>query len=348
MIADILLTAVIPVFFIAVVKYGSRKDSENLFFMSKSYGNFMKGLCAIIVVLFHIPSVYQNPIQHSIGSFAFVAVTLFFLFSSYGMQLNVEHNSSYLQLFWKKRLLSLLIPVFIVNIFYLLIQLVIGKNTKIEILFCVDNYVVVLLQYCLLFYVVNYLHNIKILHYYWQIDMILIIGVILSSLYILYSLPSNAPSGENYWYVERYGLIWGLLLYRYSSSITQWLVNMRSKKILFAIIVSVLMLTAFHSLKHYSIAYRYFFEILSAFLLIVLLFLLTQRWQSCNYISMLLGSISYEIYLSHRYMMNLILDIYPSIGSGSFIISVFVFTFIFSYSTHFLCVRLFRKLRLHQ
>ena len=344
MMTDILLTAVIPLLLIVIAKCGSKESPDNQFFMTKDYGVLMKGLCAVIVVLFHFPNGYQNPLQHFIGGFAFVAVTLFFLFSSYGMQFNVERNPSYLDLFWKKRLLSLLVPVFLINALFFLSQLLIKNNLDVKILFHVDEYVVVLLQYCFLFYIVNYLYKKSVLQNKKHVDALLISGVIISSLIVLFSLPSNAPSGENNWYVERYGLIWGLLVYRYFFNIIQWLNNKRGEKIIMSIVFSVLVLVAFHALKYNGIGYRFILEIFAALLLVVLLFLLTQQRIYGNRMTLMLGGISYEIYLSHRYVMELLLVLCPSISSGFYIILVFVVTIFVSFFIHSFCVRLLRRI----
>lgn len=315
---------------------------DDSFFMSKNYGNFLKGLCAVIVVLFHFPHSYQNPLQHFLGGYAFVAVTIFFLFSSYGMQLNVEHNPNYFHLFWKKRLLGLLCPVLVVNSMFFLLQFLFFEIIDLEKLYHLDEYVIVLLQYCLYFYVINCLYRKGVLRRYWQVDILLIVGVFMSSLFVVYSLPSNSPSGENYWYVERYGLIWGLLLFRYFPNIVQWLNVSRNIKSIIVLVTSVLTLVAYHSLKLNGIGYRYIFEILSALFLVLLIFLLTQRKVYGNKLSFFLGSISYEVYLSHRNVMEIILNISPSLSSGIFIMLAVLTTVLFSFVAHSLCIKLMR------
>ena len=345
MIVDYLLTSLILLALLSVVFYGSKRVPNDTFFMSKSYGVLMKGVCAIIVVLFHVPLNYQNPLQHFLGGYAFVAVTLFFLFSSYGMLFNVEHTPSYLHYFWKKRLFSLLCPVLIVNLVFFVFQFLLFRKSNLRILLHVDEYVVVLLQYCLLFYIANYFGRTKILRYNWQVDVLLILGVLVSSLFILFGLQSNAPSGENDWYVERYGLIWGLLLYRYFLKLIQWFNILRNLKIILVFIVSILSLAAYHSFKLYGIGYRYVFEILSALFIILLVFLLTQKRFFGNRISVLLGGISYEIYLSHRYVMELVVNICPSLSSGFFILLVVLVTTLVSYFAHSICKRLLKHFK---
>ena len=71
---------------------------DNPQFMNKSSSDTLKGLCAMVVVMVHFPEAYQNTLQDAIGSFAYIAVTLFFMVSSYGMMLSAERKKSYLGL----------------------------------------------------------------------------------------------------------------------------------------------------------------------------------------------------------------------------------------------------------
>ncbi len=75
---DYILTLIIPVILVFCVLYGNRKLSSQDAFMNKDFTTVLKGACCIIVILVHIPLTYSNKIQDSIGSFAYVGVTLFF------------------------------------------------------------------------------------------------------------------------------------------------------------------------------------------------------------------------------------------------------------------------------
>ncbi len=112
---DILLTALIPLLLLFVALWQGKKSKDDKFFFSKNYTNTLKGLCAVTVILVHVPSQYQNVLQDAIGSFAFIAVTLFFFISAYGMQFSAEKKQEYLKHFWKNRLTSLLIPCVIIK-----------------------------------------------------------------------------------------------------------------------------------------------------------------------------------------------------------------------------------------
>jgi len=93
----------------------SRRDKDALFF-SKDYTDVFKGLCCLIVIYVHVKPERGNMLQDAIGSFAYVAVTFFFLVSAYGMLYGLKKKNDYLEKFWRNRLVSLLMPCFLVNV----------------------------------------------------------------------------------------------------------------------------------------------------------------------------------------------------------------------------------------
>ena len=123
-------------------------------FFSKDYTTMLKGICCIIVVYVHFKGKQTNALQDAIGSFAFVAVSLFFLISAYGMMLSVEKKKGYLTHFWRNRLVSLLVPCICVNIVGLILSGITG-NIEYGIIYYINGYVIVLLQFCLWFYMVE-------------------------------------------------------------------------------------------------------------------------------------------------------------------------------------------------
>ena len=62
-------------------------DTCNDFF-DKNWSLALKGLCCIVVILVHIPNEHSTRLQNMMGSFAFVAVTVFFMISGYGLSVN--------------------------------------------------------------------------------------------------------------------------------------------------------------------------------------------------------------------------------------------------------------------
>ena len=77
----------------------------------------MRGFGCLIVVLVHVPEMYQNKIQDMIGSFAYIGVTFFFLTSAYGLTLSLDKKHDNIRFFWRRRLPKLLIIPWLVSIF---------------------------------------------------------------------------------------------------------------------------------------------------------------------------------------------------------------------------------------
>ena len=247
---DYLLTALIPMALFFVVLYGSKEAENQNGFMSREYTTIMKAVCCIIVILVHIPAAYTNRLQDAMGSFAYVCVTLFFLMSAYGMSLSKERRRNYMQHFWRNRLAALLIPQLLINICST-IWVYINTQKEYASLFHINNYVVVLLGYCFWFWLVYqgrrwYGHRIA--------NTLLVGGVIISSLGSYFFMEKDA----NYWCYERWGLVWGVLLY----------------------------------------------------------------------------DISYEVYLSHGFVMGVIEWFHPELSSGVFILSTVIITICFSAAVH--------------
>ena len=85
--------------FVPLIGGGNSLIHSNLLkgqFFSKDYTDVLKGLCCLIIIYVHIKPERGNTLQDAIGSFAYVAVTFFFLVSAYGMLAGVERKQNYL------------------------------------------------------------------------------------------------------------------------------------------------------------------------------------------------------------------------------------------------------------
>ena len=333
---QIAITALVPLFMAIIFIWKSRVTPlDNPQFMNKGFTDTLKGFCAIIVVMVHFRPEYQNPLQDAIGGFAYVAVTFFFLFSAYGMQWSLASKPDYLKAFWRGRLVSLLLPAILINVVFFVIQSFYMGELQIKTLVYANDYVIVLLEYCLVFYVVMkycQVHHVSNLKYaYLLISLI----VILSSL-LLYFLTVyvDGRHGTN-WCFERYGLIWGLLLFSFFPSIYRWFGNNTLYKLVLAGIVSaVLGILYVKGGKYVFFWGEYLLKIALGLSLLVTILLLTRRLNIGNRITSFLGSISYEIYLSHVWVMYLLAHFFPELGSGVFIIATYCVTIFFSYMIH--------------
>ena len=340
---DILLTLLILLFLLFATLWQSRESDEKNFF-SKDYTNILKGVCAIVVLLVHVEPFYQNPLQGSVGSFAYVAVSLFFLISAYGMQLSVERKPGYLKHFWRNRLVSLLIPCFLINLFAFVYQIEILNNKNLVVLIEINGYVKVLLQYCLLFYCVMMLSKWLKVEKTWITDGLLIAGVVGSSLYLYFS-EGGGGANVSGWCYERYGLVWGLLLYRFFPQTLNWFNAQRLVKILVFLLLSIFLGLLYMDSKSDWFYGEYLLKVLLCISIITFLFLISQKRTFGNSVGRLLGDISFEIYLSHGLIMGILAYLFPSFESGIFLILSAVTTIFFSCLVHEIAKRLVALLR---
>lgn len=285
--------------------------------------HFFKGLCAIIVVMVHFPACKANALQDCIGSFAYVAVTFFFFVSAYGMQYSVEKNPEYLRRFWKGRLSALLVPMLIVNLFSYAYTCIDPKpgDSAIRSLLALNPYVKVLLEYCVVFYVLNIIRVKKNLSQKW-IDFILIMIIVASSLYF-YWVTRQTSDLVLEWPYERLGLVWGLLAYRFRDRIIVWMTHKNASKLFLSSIIGVVLGLAYLKFKTYPFFGEYLLKITLGFGLISLLFIVASRWRVGNAIGRFLGDISYEIYLIHDVVMMFLNYLFPEMQSGQFILMTY-------------------------
>lgn len=293
----------------------------------------------------HVSAAHQNPLQDAIGSFGFVCVTLFFMVSAYGMQQSVERKANYLQHFWRNRLLALLIPCLLINVCLYLINKLIGRDIHISTLLHINNYVVVLLGYCVWFYLVMKCKDWLKIRKLWITDLLLIAGVVFSSLYDYCSAASSCVSADMGWCYERWGLVWGLLMHRFFSIIKGWTVGHRIGKLVLFSVLALVFGACYLKFKGVYFYGEYLLKIILGAVIIVWMLLLTVKRKYGNRLSLYLGDISYEVYLSHGMVMSILVSLCPHLSSGMFIFTTYLTTILFSMGVHAVGSKLVKQWR---
>ena len=328
---DLLLTFIIltSVFLIALI--GGFRDKIETCFMSKDNTKVLKAISCIIVIMVHIPVKFENPLQNLVGSFGYICVTLFFLFSAYGMSFSISINESYLKNFWRNRLSSLLIPCFLVNIAEIIIRLAFHQNYGLGTLIKLNSWVAVLLQFCLIFYVVQFFrrkNNKSLLSAFY-----VTIGIVAISTFIMFLFTSQLSPSIGGWCVERMGFIYGIFIFVFFNKIKIYF-NPSITKILIFTILSVLLGVFYLQYKYVHLWGDFFLRIALCFVILTLVLIITSRLKLGNKTIFYLGSISYEIYLSHWFVLDALTIRFPNIRSGMFIISTVLLTIIISSVVH--------------
>ena len=146
------LKALLGVLVVAFSCASVTRNCKHVF--SVEWTTALKGVCCIIVILVHIPQAYSTKIQDLAGSFAYIAVTFFFLFSGYGLTISKE-KKGYLEHFWRNRMVSLLVPMLVVNVLNLCSARMMGsKGALLRTLFNIDGFVLMITLCYVVFYAV--------------------------------------------------------------------------------------------------------------------------------------------------------------------------------------------------
>ena len=318
------------------------KQTMKVIFFDKSYTRILKGACCIIVILVHVPATHGNKLQDAIGSFGFVAVTIFFMISAYGMYFSKQKKTDYLRHFWRNRLSSLLIPMLLVNIANFLYDVVRG-GYRFSTIIQLNGWVWVLLQFCILFYLVEVGEHYRL--YKEKVTRILlVVGVTASSLLLYFLYYNSENSAHAGWCYERMGLVWGLTLLWCMPSIRK-MVMPNSKKIVLSTLLCAVLGVAYLKFKFEFFWGQYLLKIILGVSIIYLLFALTSLRKWGNKVANFLGDISYEVYLSHGFVMAIVATYLPSLPSGIFILSSVILTIAFSWFIHSISKPMVKALR---
>lgn len=132
--SDILLSMIfslaVYMALIAVLVYGSvlpGKHSFNADFLSAEASHSAKGIAAICIMLHHIAQAngFQESGELSVfKETGFLFVGIFFFYSGYGLLKSLRTKPLYLQSFFKKRILSVIVPLYVMNGLYAVFNLI--------------------------------------------------------------------------------------------------------------------------------------------------------------------------------------------------------------------------------
>lgn len=320
------------------------------FSFDKDLTTYLKGFCAVIVVLTHVPAAFVNPVQKTVHSFGTVAVTLFFLISAYGMSFSAAKNpQGYLAHFWRNRLANLLVPWLLVRLCWVAYAACIGKLHGAESLarwlFRFPLYVQILLQFCLLFYVVM-LSRAK----GWlgqRAALAVLAAVVSASAVFLYLHPCPAFLGISVsgWPSQRMGLVWGLLLFGFFPAVAAWMDEHHTRKTLLAGILAAGLGIAYLAFKSVWFWGGFVLRVAMSLAIIGFVLLSLRKHRLGNKASDWLGRVSYEVYLSHDLVMAALARFFPAMPSGCFVVLALSLTLLLSTGIHAVASRLVSAIR---
>jgi len=322
-----LLMLILMVVFAIVILWGTSYDSKKESIMSMADNTFLRGFWSIIVVLVHVPQMYQNRIQDMVGSFAYVGVTFFFLASSFGLKRSITNKPDYISHFWRRRLPSILMPALLANALCNVSYCLLGKELNWKAFININPWVKVLLIYYFIFWLFYAILPKAFGTGWWQDVLIILIvcGISLGG----YFTPIKI---SKIWIVEPVGFAYGILVANYAKQIIVWIRKKWFINSLCLMILSLICGVAYLWFKPVVFYGDYFLKLVLGIMITAFIFTLLGKLRVGNKVNFFLGTISYEVYLLHSDIFNIIRFIFETkpIDSGLYIIISLTLTIICS------------------
>lgn len=284
-----------------------RNKDDVIHFMGKDYTTVLKGLSCILVMLVHIPTAYTNSLQNAVGGFSQVSVTLYFMFSAYGLIWNIHNKSNYLQTFWKNRVIVLMVPFFISCVIKMLFDFTPASG---------GTYFVFVL---LFFYAITYFMARYIPKYESYVICIV----------ILYSIIGRI-TGTLGWPTQVMGFAYGILLAVNCEKIKTVIRNHYWILLSVSFLLSVFLTLVYVGTTNRPLVIDYVLQIIMVLGLIICMLVFTFKFKIGNKLSYMLGKISYEIFLYHGLVQNALIKLDELYFQGMISSGVFVILMIFS------------------
>lgn len=327
---DLIIMCGILLFLVFILVFGAKYfPAGNDSFFDQNNSKAMRGFWCLIVLLVHVPQAYQNPVQDMIGSFGYIGVTFFFMTSAYGLSVGIHNNPNSVNNFWRIRLPKLLIPNWTNNLIVALLFLVMfGKRSSFGSYFLINGWVKWLLACYAVFWLVHYFNRSK-KHYTLFVSVLVIMLSIL-----IYYLKLTGNGNSTTWCTESIGFVWGMLMFSMHDKIKRFFAWKWITKASVTCLLSLMLGVSYLQFKHVIFWGDYILKIILGLSILCFILVLNSTIKIGNRISWFLGDISFEIYLIHGAVYQLIQRILPNISSGLFILLSITLTVLAASATH--------------
>ena len=342
------------IFAVAVMLIGAKFAPRGEFFddgFSREQTRALKGTFAVFVILHHLCT-YLADTFASLLFFKYLGYLMvggFFLISGYGLMHSVKSKPNYLKGFFKKRILSLLVPFYIINAGYLFLNYFLitdpaaFKNYMIRSLFGLHLwYVPVIIILYLAFFLSFKIFKEK----YGHIAVTVFVVAFVTLFFTAYKC-GILPSYGRWWYNSVPCFAVGIWYCRVKDSVSE-LVKKKYPLITAITVSAFLILFAVASERYqYDTAATLLLEIICVILFSLSVFLLSMKIKIGNPILNICGDLSFELYLSHALFITafrwgmtvkipfLNVEYLPYISNGdTYLCAILIASFFFSFCVH--------------
>lgn len=338
---DYIIMFFIFIFLAFLLLYKTRRMDSSDHFFNLDNTKAMRGFWCLVIILVHTPPAYENLIQKLIGCFAYIGVTFFFMTSSYGLTLSSQKRPGSLSHFWKKRLPKLLITGWVVNLLISAVYSIAGcaRLTVFQIVM-LNGWVIWLLGCYFIFWITHILLGEQS-----SAANISSVCLIAFCSVLIYFLQSSGIIPFVTWAPECFGFIWGILLavfcYRFITFMNQgWF-----KKVVFLCIAASILGVCYLKYKTVFFFGDYLLKIILGVAITLIILSVNVKYSLGNKISLYLGEISFEVYLSHSFIFEMMAVLCPRMSSGLYILLTMIITVILSTVAHLITRKILVWLR---
>ena len=304
--------------------------------------NALKGLCAIYVIFHHLCT-YMAGVYPSFLFFekaGFLMVGMFFFISGYGLMYGVLNKTDYLKGFFTKRILSILVPYYIINIFYIISKYIVGVLDTKYIVLSIFGYhlwyvMAILILYAGFWFCFKVFGNQKGVAAITAYTLIYIIVM-----YILYKHFGKTELGF-WWYNSVLCFPLGIWYCKYKETVNIFF----KKHYLFSFITVTIIFAAamYYTAAEYneSTPYLLLAEIVCSVFFAIWVVIISMKMQFGNKPVNLCGKMSLELYLSHALFIfflrsNITIFGYTVYISNNmlYLVSILTGSFVFSFTVN--------------
>lgn len=349
---NFLLSGLFQLAFVALAFCGVRRDGENSSFMSRDYTCVLKALCCFSVILAHTGAGEKYCV---LGFVHWIAVSLFFLFSGYGLSYSAANKPDYMGAF-HKRILKVAVPLILV--------IALKEAFSCDIWSGGMSYMLVAILFYAVFFFVRRVSGGR--GSVWGLDMadwVLVVLTVLYSLAVQLFHDSRMADGRKQtglaaflflfgWGCQSLGFAYGIILARKLRPFRAFLARRRNAVILLAGCLALLPFLALAYLRTRDVFFVSWTEYVLRAVMVLLSLLacavLSQGLRFGNPAIRLVGSVSAEMFLLHGFvieMLNRHTDLCQT-WPGLFVVLVCLTSFVLGLLLHGCLKGLYRLLRI--
>jgi len=319
----LLAYGIIPIVILIGIKNVKKSTNINYNYFNQTQTSILKGISISLIVVHHFTIRLVHPgFMKPFLNVGFLGVVIFFFISGYGLMSSYLKDENYLNNFFIKRVSKIYIPFMVTNIFIGITSIFILNErysvndillTSIFLKNITSGQVFWYINATILFYIVFYLT----LKFSKTIKKAIIIMFIYSIIYIFLC---RIEEMGIYWYNTAFAFPFGVL-FAYKREDILYKIKIYYNKLLIICLIGfvIFFLISFKESKSIFI-----FDAISSTLFIFLVMLLNYKLNIKSKLLDFIGSISFEIYLMHQFIIDIFYDRYPTKQSLSFYVLILI------------------------